>query len=365
MQQLEIVEDNSTHTIDDIVSKKYETLKFEGDTKEYFKIWIVNIFLTIVTFGVYSAWAKVRTNRYFYANTSYLGSSFEYTANPVSILKGRLFIVGIYAVFLFFVYVLSNIKIAVFILLSSIILIPWLINHAIKFKLKSIKYRNINFHYDENSFSFYVFFFIHLILNLIIGGLAYPYSLNRFKQLLINKSKFGDRYFTYHGRATGMYKQYFYIILLSFFYIILLSIVAGLLGALVGFSEIKIKFDSNKEFLSALSFLVIVLAISGIKGIYNAYITNYVWSNTTLMENSFESVLNPTMLAWIYISNMFAIVLSLGFLTPWAMIRLTRYRCAHFTIASYDIDNFIATRQKHQNSIGEEAGDFFDIDIGV
>ncbi|MBC8010186.1 MAG: DUF898 family protein, partial [Burkholderiales bacterium] len=32
-------------------------LKFTGAAGEYFRIWIVNIVLTIVTFGIYAAWA--------------------------------------------------------------------------------------------------------------------------------------------------------------------------------------------------------------------------------------------------------------------------------------------------------------------
>ena len=46
-----------------------ERFQFTGKTGEYFGIWIVNLFLTIVTLGIYSAWAKVRKKRYFYANT--------------------------------------------------------------------------------------------------------------------------------------------------------------------------------------------------------------------------------------------------------------------------------------------------------
>lgn len=45
------------------------TPQFRGTAKEYFKIWIVNVLLSIVTFGIYSAWAAVRTRRYFYGNT--------------------------------------------------------------------------------------------------------------------------------------------------------------------------------------------------------------------------------------------------------------------------------------------------------
>jgi len=58
--------------------------EFHGKTGEYFKIWIVNLFLTIVTLYVYSAWAKVRTKRYFYGNTTVDGSSFEYHATGSS-----------------------------------------------------------------------------------------------------------------------------------------------------------------------------------------------------------------------------------------------------------------------------------------
>ena len=65
-------------------------LSFSGSGKEFFGIWIVNVLLTICTLGIYSAWAKVRTVNYFYGNTKLGNSSFSYTANPVSILKGRI-----------------------------------------------------------------------------------------------------------------------------------------------------------------------------------------------------------------------------------------------------------------------------------
>ncbi|NIR61944.1 MAG: DUF898 domain-containing protein, partial [Gammaproteobacteria bacterium] len=72
--------------------------EFTGSGAEYFRIWIVNILLTIVTLGIYSAWAKVRTKRYFYGNTRLMGSGFEFHARPVTILKGRLVAVAALAV---------------------------------------------------------------------------------------------------------------------------------------------------------------------------------------------------------------------------------------------------------------------------
>ena len=73
-------------------------VQFSGETGQFFKIWIVNIVLTILTFGIYSAWAKVRTHRYFYSNTSIEGHQFTYLANPIQILIGRIIAVVLFII---------------------------------------------------------------------------------------------------------------------------------------------------------------------------------------------------------------------------------------------------------------------------
>ena len=72
----------------------FHRITFTGRASEYFGIWIVNVLLTIITLGIYSAWAKVRRNRYFYGNTVLLGRSFEYHAKGLQILIGRLIVLG-------------------------------------------------------------------------------------------------------------------------------------------------------------------------------------------------------------------------------------------------------------------------------
>ena len=52
-----------------------QPLRFNGNGAEYFGIWIVNLLLSIVTLGIYSAWAKVRRLQYFYRHTELAGSS--------------------------------------------------------------------------------------------------------------------------------------------------------------------------------------------------------------------------------------------------------------------------------------------------
>src|SRR6187455_1771467 len=67
-----------------------DRMAFTGAGSEYFRIWIVNLALTIATLGIYSAWAKVRRLQFFYRHTRLAGAGFDYHGDPIAILKGRL-----------------------------------------------------------------------------------------------------------------------------------------------------------------------------------------------------------------------------------------------------------------------------------
>jgi hypothetical protein len=105
---------------------------FDGRAGEYFRIWIVNLALSILTLGIFSAWAKVRTQRYFYGNTRLAGVPFEYLAKPLPILKGR-----IIAVVLFSGYVLAgqvSIGLQLGLALLIAVLTPWLVVRGAAFR---------------------------------------------------------------------------------------------------------------------------------------------------------------------------------------------------------------------------------------
>ena len=66
-----------------------EAITFSATGSEYFRIWIVNLLLSIVTLGVYSAWAKVRREQFFHRNLLLDKAGFDYHAQPMAILRGR------------------------------------------------------------------------------------------------------------------------------------------------------------------------------------------------------------------------------------------------------------------------------------
>src|SRR5437763_13698019 len=67
-------------------------IRFTGSGSEYFRIWIVNLLLTIVTLTLYYPWAKVRRLRYFYGNTLVDGQPLGFHAEPAKMLRGYLLV---------------------------------------------------------------------------------------------------------------------------------------------------------------------------------------------------------------------------------------------------------------------------------
>ena len=53
---------------------------YTGTGGEYFRVWVVNVLLTIVTLSLYTPWARRRTAQYFYSHTQVLGSPLEFAA---------------------------------------------------------------------------------------------------------------------------------------------------------------------------------------------------------------------------------------------------------------------------------------------
>jgi uncharacterized membrane protein YjgN (DUF898 family) len=63
-------------------------IEFTGSGSEYFRIWIVNLLLTIVTLGFYFPFAKARRLRYFHRNTLVGGHALGFHGDPWKMLRG-------------------------------------------------------------------------------------------------------------------------------------------------------------------------------------------------------------------------------------------------------------------------------------
>lgn len=142
-------------------------VEFTGSTGEYFRSWNVNLVLTILTLGIYSAWAKVRSKRYFYGSTLIADSAFEYTADPIRILMGR-----IIAVVLFIAYQVClrfDPTVAGVIFVAFLLFVPAIYVMNMAFRMRYSTWRGINFNFVRDYRAAYLLFAPLLIYITAIG----------------------------------------------------------------------------------------------------------------------------------------------------------------------------------------------------
>ncbi|HEY6871829.1 MAG TPA: DUF898 family protein [Geobacteraceae bacterium] len=346
---------------------------FTGTASEYFGIWIVNTLLKVVTLGIYSAWAKVRKRRYFYGNTLLDDVPFDYLADPFALFKGWLIGAG-----LFIVYTLgSRLHPALGSLFALLFFagMPWLIVRSQVYNARNSSHRNIRFNFRANYHDAYLVFCGFVLLTPFTLGLLFPYVVYRQKKFLVENSAYGQTPFSFEGNAREFYllfakaaAGFVAAVLLLFLATALLSTpFAGFLTAL----SHGVKPDKESARMAAVAafvFFILFMALFYLFGsVYlRTALANLTWNATRLGGERFQSTLRSRDMAWLYLSNAVAIPLSLGLLTPWASLRLTRYRLARLSIRTTgELEQIVAAPLEEVGPAGEEIGDILGIDVAL
>ena len=193
-------------------------LVFSGKGGEFFGIWIVNILLSICTLGVYSAWAKVRTTNYFYGNTKLGGSPFVYTANPISILKGRLIAFLLLLSYSLLSQYSPELSIGLIILIA--LLSPVVIVRALKFRFQNTEFRGLSFNFKGKVSEAYKIFLGGYILVMISLGILFPWWEKRRKEFYVGNIRFGISEFSCNPQVRFFYETAAMIIVVFIFWIV-------------------------------------------------------------------------------------------------------------------------------------------------
>src|SRR5712671_3071742 len=333
-------------------SEKRHAVEFTAHAGEYFRIWIVNRALTIVTLGIYSAWAKVRKRRYFYGHTRIDGESFEYRANPLAILKGRLIAVALIAVFYGAGYFAPLYQILLWIPLA--ILAPWLLVRSFAFNAYNTAYRNVRFRFEG---TYRACLKIILVYGwLVFTGLLYPYLKHRLIRFVAENHRYGTTPFEIADFKKPFISAYANAFGLGFLLIGALFTAVMWAGA-AGTKSPVLPFGMFVSFYAGLFLLFAYI---------RARTTNAIWNAVRIGPLSFESSLRARDLIWLYLSNLLAIAFTLGLATPWAVVRAMRYRASKTTVVtSGPLDGFAQGEAQKVSVAGEEVAELFDIDIAL
>jgi len=369
-----------------------EALRFTGTGSEYFKIWIVNILLTIITVGLYYPWAKVRNRRYFYGNTNLADRNFEYHATGKQLLLGFLIGVVFFVIYTFVTQVAPQLA-GIFILLLMVIM-PWLIWRSLMFNMKVTSFSNVHFSFKgtlKRSYMVYLGypFLGYLLLIaiavvvsilgpslesideniLIIAGIIFAVILmvgylyffalvkQKAKEYTINNSYYGQGKFSTNlevKKFMSIYAKAFGVMLLP---LILLGVILPPILTSNGSAELAV-------FIIYVGFFIIMFLVM-------SYVVSreraYVYANT-LLDNkiALESTLGARELAMVMITNLLMVAFTLGLAAPWAKVRMSRLMLENTLVdTSVGFDEYITQQQSNVGAIGEQIGEAFDVDMDI
>jgi uncharacterized membrane protein YjgN (DUF898 family) len=361
-----------------IPAPSIQAFSFTGRASEYFGIWIVNVLLSILTLGIYSAWAKVRNKRYFYGNTLLAGYAFDYLAPPTQILKGRLIVVALFFLWTiavdFFWWVDEMMLLVVLPLVT-----PWAVVRALTFAARYSSHRNIRFDFRGTVREA---FWVYLVLPLgalLTLGLLLPYAAWREKRFRLGYSAFGRTPFVFSGSLGEFYRTHGRGVLVALPFLLAgcgLAYASGAVDLLMLLAMIATASpdDASPRFdilpiandgLLALAIACLVLSIL-VPALYvGTRLTNYSWSATQVGPHRFALDLGFGRILWLWLSNFLGIVLSLGLLIPWARIRMARYRIERLRLAvAGSLDGMIAGDRQRLAATGDQLGEALDLDLG-
>lgn len=339
---------------------------FTATGKEYFGIWIVNLVLSILTLGIYSAWAKVRRLQYFYRNTALAGSSFDYHGRPLAILKGRIIALVLFSSYSIAGKISPPLGLAVALILATVM--PWLLLRSLRFRLHNSSYRGLRFSFRGDTRQSYKVFLLLPLLTAITVYLMGPFWHQRLKNFQHNNSWYGETQFHLNVSVGAFYKLWLKTLAL----LLLGGVLMGLAGALLlqVFQSTPVPLNATPQAkigILILVFFAMFMVLSLFVGPYTtARLQNLVWNGTTLGPHRFISSISARKLLLITLGNFFGVLLTLGFYHPFAMVRLLHYKLHSIAlIPEADMENFIAGQPQAVNTAGEEAVEMFDIDIAL
>lgn len=312
--------------------RQVDQLRFHGRGSELMGISIVNTVLTIFTLGIYSFWAKIRTARFYYDNTTYLGHPFEFLATGNEKASGFIKAILLFVVLVAVInltrpglvsilgedltdLVLTVLTIIIFVGLSPIIAVG-----KRRYLLARSCWRNIRFRFTGGIWELSKINMIGVLLSILTLGLYYPFYAVQRKRYYINNSYFGSEPFRYTGEGSEL-----------------------------------LTISLKGLFLS-----IITLGIYG--SWWSAAVFNYHWSHTTFQDKPIAASLSGKELLIVRILSVLLIVCTLGIGIPFAMVMYKRLTLESLGYEGEpDLENIQGTMDGKASALADGVSDAADV----
>ena len=359
---------------------------FTGTGKEYFRIWIVNLCLSLATLGIYSAWAKVRRLKYFDRNTQLNGTAFNFHGDPKIIFRGR--IIAVLLLFCYHYLFTFSKTLALSLFAIFLLAVPWMMRSALRFRLRNTSYLGLRFQFRGTLAGAYRTYFpvgLMVLLPGLLGVLmprrpevvalafipylSWPWLHARMRMYQHNELAFADLKSSCKLTSNSFLWAYFAVGLVLLIFVVMVGV-----GGAIFIATIKNHTPDNYKFfmemygwlLFPLGFLLILLAyiifLSG-STLLQVKIWNKSWNATRFPGMEIDSHLPYKAFYFMQVKNLILTMLTLGLYRPFAIVNIYRFRLQHVSLKANGFEQLLAAQHApvaqtgKSGQVGQASGD--------
>src|SRR5687768_8588838 len=194
-------------------------LRYHGTGDSLFGLTFVNALLTLITLGIYSAWARNRVRVFHWSHTEIDGDRFAYHGTGGELFSG-LVKAGVIMLVLTLgfgamdtvvgenpsVGALVGTNVAFYVVLF--VLIALAINSARRYRLRRTSWRGIRFSFHGEGRQFLWLMIRGTLLTIVTLGFYGPYFANQTRAFFVENARFGSEPFMYDGKPGPLFKEY-------------------------------------------------------------------------------------------------------------------------------------------------------------
>jgi uncharacterized membrane protein YjgN (DUF898 family) len=307
---------------------------------------LLNGLLRILTLGVYHFWGKTEVRQRIWSAVRIDGEPLEYRGTGGELFRGFLIVFFLVLLPLGLITFLAPLlwgtnaedRGAIEGLLWIIVFSLWGfgIHRARRYRLSRTRWRGIRAGLSGHSAPFAWTYLWTTVLIPVTLGWILPWRAARLQRALFNETHFGDKAFSFTGRAGPLYRR---------FWLVWVSAVVLFVGALAAIGAVMApvvqtglgqpRFGSfTRERIAAIVGIVFaaLLVFAMIRAWYSSRMFNYFASETTYQGCRFRLETTVPSLVWLVATNYLIRTLSLTILSPIAEARATRYIVDRLTL---------------------------------
>lgn len=361
---------------------------FHGQVKAYFIICLVNVILSMMTFGIFIPWALVRDRRYICENTELQGRRFAYRARGGTILLSWLFIFAVLTlVSLALLFIIPDAE-GVGSLLVILLALPFIIVKGISYHAMMTSLNALHFNFQTSALRAWWVMVgmpvvmaalvmvmlslavgyptsigdmvfraaVVLLLIFVAGGVIYGVVYSHLLELIGNGFSFGTNTFSVSISSKRCIIIFLWAtaIMIPFILLIiwiLLSLFSGMMtSCILGICDATTAERHMLANSGGIVFCYLVLGFGAVlsKAWLWVALRNLALNNLKLGDRiHFRSTLTFSGMAPRLLSLVFLSAITLGLAYPWARIRLLGYLAENTAVVG-DLDNVSAAAEGSQ-----------------